>query len=274
VDDRALVERQLGRPPRAFRRVVVRCPWGLPAVTEQWAYDEAGEPFPTTYYVTCRHLVAAIARLEAAGGVERWSAAVLRDRALAESLELGNEQQRMLRRDLVRGNLGADGGASLELGIGGAGRAQVPARARSLRARPAGVRPRRPHPRGGRVALARGWLLHAPERALTSPRMPVSVDSARLEWEEGNRRLEASAHDRRGYRRLLDQVDALLDELGRRVGQTFTLEQLAEAYAGAERWSRDAIVERAPSPGWAGTLSIVEAAAFYRYQRGAIDYTP
>ena len=31
--DRAVVERQLGRPPRAFRQVVVRCPFGRPAVT-------------------------------------------------------------------------------------------------------------------------------------------------------------------------------------------------------------------------------------------------
>ena len=49
MDDRAAVERQLGRPPRAFRRVVVGCPWGLPAVTEQEPYDENGDPFPTTY---------------------------------------------------------------------------------------------------------------------------------------------------------------------------------------------------------------------------------
>ena len=35
MDDRAVVARQLGRAPRAFRRVVVRCPFGLPAVTEQ-----------------------------------------------------------------------------------------------------------------------------------------------------------------------------------------------------------------------------------------------
>ena len=75
MDDRALVERQLGRPPRAFRRVAARCPFGRPAVTEQAPYDAAGEPFPTTYYLTCPHLVAAVARLEAAGGVERWSAA-------------------------------------------------------------------------------------------------------------------------------------------------------------------------------------------------------
>ncbi|MBA2383067.1 MAG: DUF501 domain-containing protein, partial [Actinobacteria bacterium] len=73
-DDRALVERQLGRPSRAFRRVAVRCPFGAPAVTEQAPYDEDGKPFPTTYYLTCPQLVAAVARLEAAGGVERWSA--------------------------------------------------------------------------------------------------------------------------------------------------------------------------------------------------------
>lgn len=121
MEDRQLVALQLGRPPRAFRRVAVRCPYRAPAVTEQFAYDEEGEPFPTTYYVTCRHLVAAIARLEAAGGVERWSAEVTRDPALARSLELGNEEQRMLRRTLVRSRPGSDGGASLELGIGGAG---------------------------------------------------------------------------------------------------------------------------------------------------------
>ena len=120
MDDRALVERQIGRAPRAFRRAAVRCPYGAPAVTEQWAYDERGEPFPTTYYLTCRHLVAAIARLEAAGGVERWSALLARDGALADSLERANERQRVRRRELVREPVGTDGGASLELGIGGA----------------------------------------------------------------------------------------------------------------------------------------------------------
>ena len=55
--DRAAVARQIGREPRAFRRAVVRCPFGRPAVTEQSPYDPEGAPFPTTYYVTCRHLV-------------------------------------------------------------------------------------------------------------------------------------------------------------------------------------------------------------------------
>ena len=40
MDDRAVVARQLGREPRTFRRVVVRCPWGLPAVTEQGVRED------------------------------------------------------------------------------------------------------------------------------------------------------------------------------------------------------------------------------------------
>jgi hypothetical protein len=119
ASDARLVELQLGRPPRAFRRVVVRCPFGAPAVTEQWAYDENGEPFPTTYWVTCRYLVAAIARLEAAGGVERWTQAVKSDPTLAESLERATAEQRELRAELAGGRTGPDEGASLELGIGG-----------------------------------------------------------------------------------------------------------------------------------------------------------
>ena len=120
--DRELVARQLGREPRAFRRVAVRCPFGAPAVTEQSPYGPYGEPFPTTYYVTCRHLVAAISRLEAAGGVERWTAAVAADPELAESRARADEEQRRLRHELAGGETGRDGGASLGLGVGGAGR--------------------------------------------------------------------------------------------------------------------------------------------------------
>ena len=119
MDDRALVERQLGRPPRAFRRVVVRCPYGRPAVTAPAPYDDDGEPFPTTYYLTCRHLVAAVARLEAHGGVARWSEAAADDPALAASLERATEEQRRVRRALTRNTQPPDGGESLELGIGG-----------------------------------------------------------------------------------------------------------------------------------------------------------
>jgi hypothetical protein len=122
MDDRAVVARQLGRTPRAFRRVVLRCPLGAPAVTEQAPYDAAGEPFPTTYYLTCRHLVAAVSRLEAAGGIERWSSAIAQDAKLADSLRRATEEQRALRRALADGRIGQEGGASLELGIAGSSR--------------------------------------------------------------------------------------------------------------------------------------------------------
>ena len=101
--DRAVVARQLGRRPRAFRNVVARCPFGRPAVTEQAAYDENGEPFPTMYWLTCPHLVAAVSRVEAAGGVERWSRAANSDAELRRSLEDAHEKQRRLRPELDLG---------------------------------------------------------------------------------------------------------------------------------------------------------------------------
>ena len=109
--DRAVVEKQLGRPPRAFKRVVVRCPSGHPTVTEQHPFDEIGEPFPTTFWLTCPELVAAVSRLEAAGGVERWTRAANQDPELRASLERANAEQRELRPELDLGIGGARAGA-------------------------------------------------------------------------------------------------------------------------------------------------------------------
>jgi hypothetical protein len=103
MDDREIVERQLGRRARAFRDVAVRCPFGRPAVTEQAAFDEDGRPFPTQFYVTCPALVAAISRLEAAGGVDRWTRAARDDPELARSLERAQAEQRRLRPELPAG---------------------------------------------------------------------------------------------------------------------------------------------------------------------------
>jgi hypothetical protein len=114
VDDREIVERQLGRPPRAFRRVAVRCPFGRPAVTEQAPLGEDGRPFPTQFYLTCPYLVAAISRLEAAGGVERWSRAAEDDPALVRSLEAAQAEQRALRPELDAGIGGATRSGSLK----------------------------------------------------------------------------------------------------------------------------------------------------------------
>ena len=94
----------------------------------------------------------------------------------------------------------------------------------------------------------------------------------RQEWEEGHRRLEAERDDPRRYHRLVEQVELVVDELRKRIGQTYTLAELAGAYHDAERWARATVEERAPSQGWPRDLSLVLAAAFHAYQRGAVDY--
>lgn len=114
MGDREIVARQLGRTPRAFRRVAVRCPFGRPAVTEQAPIDESGRPFPTQYYVTCLYLVAAISRLEAAGGVERWTRAARTEPELALSLETAQAEQRALRPELDAGIGGSTRSGSLK----------------------------------------------------------------------------------------------------------------------------------------------------------------
>src|SRR5579862_4432277 len=107
MDDLAVVERQLGRAPRAFRRVAVRCPFGSPAVVEQEPFGADGAPFPTQFWLTCSHLSAAVARLEAGGGVERWTRAAESEPELLESLARGHAEQRELRPELPSGIGGA-----------------------------------------------------------------------------------------------------------------------------------------------------------------------
>jgi len=96
----------------------------------------------------------------------------------------------------------------------------------------------------------------------------------RHEWEDGTRRLEAARGDARRYRELLELLDLIRDDLRKRVGQTYTLEQLAASYADSEAWARELLDERSSTPGWPRDLTLVLAAAFDAYQLGAVDYTP
>ncbi|HEU0303972.1 MAG TPA: DUF501 domain-containing protein [Gaiellaceae bacterium] len=154
-EDRAAVERQLGRPPRAFHRVVRRCPFGQPAVTEQLPYADDGSPFPTTYYLTCPHAVAKVSRAEAAGGVERWSALAAAEPELRASVEEATREQLALRRELAAGQHGRDAGASLELGIGGAA---TPLRLKCLHAHVAFALARPGYVLGERIVAELGQL--------------------------------------------------------------------------------------------------------------------
>ena len=102
----------------------------------------------------------------------------------------------------------------------------------------------------------------------------MAADSVRVDWARAYQSLEEHKDNPRRYRQLFDAVDAVTQELRRRVGQTFTLDQLMKAYAGVERWGRDAVAERAPYEGWPRDVSLVEDAAFHVYSRGAVDFEP
>ena len=112
--DEEVVSWQLGRPARAFRKVAVHCPHGFPAVTEQAPSTADGTPFPTNFYVTCPWLVAAVSRLEAAGGVARWGNAAAEDAELGASLAEAQARQREVRPELDVGIAGTANDQSLK----------------------------------------------------------------------------------------------------------------------------------------------------------------
>jgi hypothetical protein len=103
---------------------------------------------------------------------------------------------------------------------------------------------------------------------------PLALEATRHEWEEGHRRLEAAARDRVLYAQMLAELEIVLDQLRKRLGQTFTLDQLADVYPGADRWVQEALSEHELAPGWPARMSVVQDAAFHAYSRGAVDYRP
>jgi hypothetical protein len=97
----------------------------------------------------------------------------------------------------------------------------------------------------------------------------MELELVRQQWQAGSRRLE-SARDPA----LLRQVDLVLDELRKRVGQTFTLGELAGVYERADDWARDLIDDADPASPPPVHASIVADAAFHQFARGATDYRP
>jgi hypothetical protein len=104
----------------------------------------------------------------------------------------------------------------------------------------------------------------------------VSLPAARHQWDEGRRRLAGEGEDTARSRHLDLLVNAVVEELRRRVGQTFTLGELAGAYEGSDDWVRDVIATSLPPRPRAGIrdAAIVQDAAFARYAQGASDYSP
>lgn len=100
------------------------------------------------------------------------------------------------------------------------------------------------------------------------------VGLARQQWSEGHRRLEAERANARRYRDLHAHVETVTEQLRRRVGGVYTVEELAVAYRSLDSWLREAFAEADPRAAASPDLTVAADAAFHLYARGARDYEP
>ena len=101
--------------------------------------------------------------------------------------------------------------------------------------------------------------------------VPVRFDDLIGLWREGQRRLtQADPRDRPALERVTDEI---VSSLRRRIGGTFTTEELAQYYLeNGTDWCFDIAVSVAPGNPEAWDLTTVAGAAFARYVREASDY--
>ena len=91
-------------------------------------------------------------------------------------------------------------------------------------------------------------------------RVNASVDLALMEWDQGRRKLERLDVPPKREAVYREVVDEIVAELTRRVGQTYTLDDLAREYATSAAWCR-LIAHRTTDNVWAHDLTIVGDAA-------------
>ena len=96
--------------------------------------------------------------------------------------------------------------------------------------------------------------------------MAYAVENALFQWEEGERRLRAAAPLERA--RLEPVIAAVLEELRRRLGSSFSIGELADLYGADPDWATALARDRSA----ATEAAWVVDAAFSRYAREAANY--
>ena len=98
----------------------------------------------------------------------------------------------------------------------------------------------------------------------------MPFETARYQWQQGERRLNAAPPERKAT--LERVVQALVAELRRRRGGRFTTEELVDLYEAGTTWCLQVAMSLAPEDPWAWEAGVVVDAAFGRYLREAADY--
>jgi hypothetical protein len=96
--------------------------------------------------------------------------------------------------------------------------------------------------------------------------MSYAVENALYQWREGERTLAAAPEPARADLELA--VDAVVEELRRRLGSSFIVDELANLYGAGTDWASDIAWRHAAG----GDATAVVDAAFNRYVREASDY--
>ncbi len=99
-NDRELLTRELGRPPRGLLAVAFRCDHGVPAVVQTSPRLPDGTPFPTMFYLCCSALNSAVSRMESVGVMREMTAHLAADPELAAQYRLAHESYLQMRNDL------------------------------------------------------------------------------------------------------------------------------------------------------------------------------
>ncbi len=98
----------------------------------------------------------------------------------------------------------------------------------------------------------------------------MPYETAVFDWRAGERRLEqAPPRERDEMERV---VTAIVAELRRRIGSTFTVDELSCLYDQGTDWCLGVAQRIAPEAPFAWDSAIVADAAFHRYLRSAVDF--
>jgi hypothetical protein len=98
----------------------------------------------------------------------------------------------------------------------------------------------------------------------------TSFEIALGQWREGERRMEgAPLEHRAALETVVSRIEA---ELRKRLGGTFTTDELTELYERGTDWCTDLAFAVAPEAPWAWDARTVADTAFLRYLRDARDF--
>jgi hypothetical protein len=104
--------------------------------------------------------------------------------------------------------------------------------------------------------------------------VPYPLDNALFLWEEGASRLrELSSTDPRAARNAARAVEAIREELRRRIGPTFSAQELADLYGRGTDWCLEAARNALPMAAVDLDPQAIVDGAFFLYLRGAKDYS-